>query len=179
MNNILEEYSFMKWVVTTFISIAVPLLIYFLGFEKSDIVYTVSDNIPMSTNTEKTSNIQQIEIKNVGNHLAKEIQIKIEGKINNSRVIKDSELDKLEIYNAPFELIYSELPPDGSFKLIVESSLNELNEDVITAKEIYHLRHLFYHSTPMFLPGVAKLFTNKELIHHISNEEEFFIKDQY
>ena len=128
----------MKWWITTLLSalaICVSIVIFFLSNDNSDIVYTVSDNIPLNIDEEDTkSNIQQIEVKNLGDKAAKDIQIKINGQIIESRIIKDSENDKVETFPDSYELVYSELPPQGNFKLIVESSLNDLTEDVLTIK---------------------------------------------
>lgn len=114
-------------------TILVPFLIFYLGQENPDVVYTLSDNIPV--NASANSNIQQIEVKNIGDSSATDIQIKIDEKITNSEVIKDSESDKIKTYEGDnYELVYPELPPEGSFKLIFESNLNELNKNVLTIK---------------------------------------------
>lgn len=128
----------MKWVITTIISIitlVTTVVLFNIGNEKPDLVYTVSGNIPMNTSDDsRDSNIQQVEVKNIGNQAANNIQIVIDGEIIDSKVIKDSEADKVTIYPDKFELVYTELPPEGNFKLIIESTLNGLNENILTVK---------------------------------------------
>lgn len=120
-------------IIGALISVAAMFFIYFLGNEKPDVVYTVSDNIPSSFE-KSDSNIQQITVKNLGEEPAKSIQVLIDEKVYKSRVIKDSEQDNFNEYPDDYELVYNELPPEGSFRLIVETSKNGLNESVLTVK---------------------------------------------
>ncbi|WP_163530757.1 hypothetical protein [Halobacillus ihumii] len=123
----------MKWLIGILVTILVPFAIFYLGEDNPDVVYTLSDNIPM--NTSSNSNIQQIEVKNIGETSAKDIQVKIQADIIDPKVIKDSESDKINTFEGNnYELVYPELPPEGSFKLIFESNLNGLNENVLTIK---------------------------------------------
>lgn len=126
----------MKWLIGILIATAgiiIPIL-YDMNVNKPDLVYTISDYIPIESNNENTNNIQQITVKNIGDKPSNDIQVKINGEILESRVVTDSAEDTYEVYPYIFELVYSELPPEGSFQLVIETSINGLNEDVLTIK---------------------------------------------
>src|SRR5690625_238870 len=125
----------MKWIVTTLITITGIIIIPILLVDKPKIVYTISDNIPISTNLEQNkTNIQQVEVKNIGNEIGENIKVKIDTTVDSYRIIKDSEQDEIIKYPNVFEMVYLELPPDGSFKLIIESDLKGLNNELLTVK---------------------------------------------
>ncbi|TWI56089.1 hypothetical protein [Halalkalibacter nanhaiisediminis] len=127
----------MKAFIFTVISgIIITIFTFYINSDKPSIVYTTSENIaPFNeTNSDTNSNIQQITVKNIGKSAAKNIQVIINGEIIDSAVIKDSAADNIEIHKEGFELIYEELPPDGSFKLVIKSMLNTLNDNVLTVK---------------------------------------------
>lgn len=127
----------MKWIgnLIALLAIIVPIVLFVLGNDEAEVVYTTSDFIPLnSTEESDSSNIQQIEVKNIGEKPAKDIQIKIDGEIEEYHIYKDSETDTLKEFPNDFELVYGELPPEGSFKLVIESPLNGLSEDVLTVK---------------------------------------------
>ncbi|MED3965066.1 hypothetical protein [Niallia taxi] len=138
--NIEEAWSdkLMKrvWLIIGFIvPIMVPFIIWYLETEKADIVYSISDNIPVSDADNADINTQQIEIKNLGSLTAKDVQLKIDANISNYRVINDSASDKVDIFDKnAFELIYSELPPDGQFTLVIESDIKGLDEKILIIK---------------------------------------------
>ncbi|CAH0149228.1 hypothetical protein [Peribacillus sp. Bi134] len=120
--------------IISILALLSPFIIFYLQTDKPDVVYTVSDNIPVS-NESANNNIQQVEIKNSGNSTAKGIQLKIDADIKKSRVIQDSESDKVEIYKGrSFELVYSQLPPDGKFTVVIESDIKGLDEKILTIK---------------------------------------------
>ncbi|TYS60597.1 hypothetical protein FZD47_20530 [Bacillus infantis] len=128
MKKILPVLAIVIPVIATFV-------VYYLESETSDVVYSISDNIPVSDAENAGTNTQQIEIKNLGSLTAKDIQLKIDADISNYRVINDSASDKVNVFHENiFELLYSELPPDGQFTLVIESDIKGLDEDILTIK---------------------------------------------
>lgn len=133
----------MKKTISTIFLIITPIIAVFLGYqlnlEKPDVKYTLSENIPVSISGELSSeSIQQLEVKNVGNDEAEEISVKINKEVISYEVIKNSEADSPEIYKSSksFEFIYPLLPPEASFKLI----LNTLGDGIENSNlEIQHM----------------------------------------
>ncbi|PGT13767.1 hypothetical protein COD05_01320 [Bacillus cereus] len=94
----------------------------FMG-EKSNVVYTLSENIPLTTNNDSQETIQQLEIKNIGSASAKGLKVQVSKKLSGYRIIPNSQEDKPKVYQEKgFELAYPELPVDGSLKLVIQST---------------------------------------------------------
>lgn len=151
----------MKGFIFTVISgIVIAIFTFYLNHDKPTIVYTTSENIAAfnETNIDPHSNIQQITVKNIGKSAAKDIQVKINGTINDSAVIKDSAADKIELHKEGFELIYEELPPDGSFKLVIKSTLSTLNDNVLTVKSSNGLAKNGLEDNNSIMDGLFYLF---------------------
>ena len=105
-------------------AIAIVIFTYYLNLEKADIRYTLSDEIPVKFfKNEAAENIQQIEIKNIGNDIAEKIIVRIQSNVEEYDISKYSEHDTEVVHRTEslFELIYPELPPQGKFKLIIKS----------------------------------------------------------
>jgi hypothetical protein len=131
-------YPLLVLIVGTVIS---ALVFWYITKPSPDIRYTLSDSIPISfLNPEGNPEIiQQLEIKNVGNESAKNIQIKIKGEIIANKLDKHSNADDVKIYNQDktFEVVYPELPPQGGFKLTLKSINNDINKSNLTV--LYNL----------------------------------------
>ena len=131
----------MKTFISTLLaSMLVALFIYYLNLEKTDIRYTLSESIPISFLGEKSNeNIQQLEVKNIGNSEAKNIQVIIKGQITNYQLIKYSQADSVKefISKSALEILYPTLPPQGNFKIIMKSlgaGINKENLNVSHSK---------------------------------------------
>gem|GEM_PF-2618609 len=112
------------------------LVAYFLNQNTADVRYVLSERIPLSNSSEC---VQQLEIKNRGKTEAQNIQVKIDGRIVSFEIIKHSYLDKFTVQktNDKLEAIYSELPPQGTFKIILRSSGRGIDNSNIS---IFHKR---------------------------------------
>ena len=103
----------------------VPIFVtYWLNRSKPDVRYTLSEPIPVSFLSATTSeNVQQLEVRNVGNAEAERIVVKIEGQLTSYEIEKHISSDVVEVFDQqqPVEFIYPELPPQGGFKLVFKS----------------------------------------------------------
>lgn len=122
------------------IGLLVPVLVsvwlFYIDREKPDVIYSLSENIPFNFEEESSNNVQQVKIRNIGRASANNVKLKINGKVNEYRIIKDSEQDRIKEFQKPntFELVYTDLPPDSEFLLVVKSGLKELSNGVLTVK---------------------------------------------
>jgi hypothetical protein len=108
--------------------VIIPVFVtYFLNRNVPDIRYTLSERISVSfpSPDEKLSGeVQQLEVRNIGNAEAKKIVVKINGVITTYRIEKVSEGDDVKVFNqgSNFELTYPDLPAQAGFKLVFISS---------------------------------------------------------
>lgn len=111
---------------------------FILNRQTVDVRYTLSENIPINVSNQSSSeNVQQLVIKNLGNTKAENIVIDIQGKVTNYNVIKYSENDKEQNYSKSdggIQLIYPELPPQGSFNVVIKSEGKGINIGDVTIK---------------------------------------------
>ncbi|WP_416141119.1 hypothetical protein ACM1TL_14375 [Lysinibacillus capsici] len=104
-------------------TLLIPFVIFYLESEKPDVVYSLSENIPVSDTDNKENSIQQIKVTNIGEVEAKDISIKLNREVINYRIINNSKSDKVEIFKeGPIEILYHQLPPDGTFSVILETN---------------------------------------------------------
>ncbi len=117
----------------------IPLgIMYLVTKAKPELRYTLSANLPTSflPDVNKTETIQQLEIKNTGDILIKRILIKVNKKITDYSLKKYSELDSVKVsQEGNFEMIYPELPPSSSIKLVLKIIGEELTPENIS---IFH-----------------------------------------
>lgn len=122
-------------IIPILIGIIGTIFSYFLNQQKADVRYTLSEKIPMNISGSMLPEaIQQIIVKNVGNSKAEKIVVSIQKKIVSFELLKYSQGDTFQKFlnSNSFELIYPELPPQGSFVFIIKSKDNGIkNEDVI------------------------------------------------
>ncbi|GEM_PF-683295 len=118
----------MKILKDLIMPILVGLVVCYFGFvlnyQKVDIRYTLSDGIPIATQDQSiTNNVQQLVVKNLGNEKAEKILVNIDGNIVDYTLFKYAEVDKYQTYikNEGIQIIYPELPPEGSFKIVIQS----------------------------------------------------------
>lgn len=195
------------FIITLLVGIIVTLFTFYLNNDKPEIVYTTSENIASfdESKLNTKSNIQQITVKNIGKSPAKHIQVKIDGTVLDNVIIKDSASDKIELHNESFELIYAELPPDGSFKLIIKSNLNKLNDTALTVKSsegfakngldnpknsmsffnylapLFYLIFVAYLIREILLSRKIRIYSlpNLEQVNFINNKKPFYITENY
>ncbi|MFA2604390.1 hypothetical protein ABR763_19830 [Bacillus cereus] len=108
-----------------------PIIVLVVGYfitnnfmtEKSNVVYTLSENIPLTSNNDTQETVQQLEVRNIGNAPAKGLKIQVNKHLSGYRVIPNSQEDKHKVYeDKGFELAYPELSVDGSLKLVIQST---------------------------------------------------------
>ncbi|MCM3711478.1 hypothetical protein [Sporosarcina luteola] len=121
------------------ISILAGLIVLYFQQQSPEIKYTLSENIPIIgdiAGLEKDTNIQLLEVKNTGNKEANNIQILLNGEIENVSVEKNSSGDEFQIYKShdKFELVYTSLPVKGTFKLVIQSNLQPIKDSTLTIK---------------------------------------------
>jgi hypothetical protein len=117
-----------KTIIGTLVaSIAAALVTYALTKKAPDVRYSLSDRIPVTfTNQDEvpSESVQQLEVRNVGNEEAHDIQVRINSHITLVKLIKHSERVAPAVYvdRIPFELVYPSLPPDASFAIVFKSA---------------------------------------------------------
>lgn len=108
-----------------------PIIVLVVGYfitsnfmtEKSNLVYTLSENIPLTSNNDTQETVQQLEVRNIGDAPAKGLKIQVNKHLSGYRVIPNSQEDKYKVYgDKGFELAYPELSVDGSLKLVIQST---------------------------------------------------------
>lgn len=112
------------FMITLITGMMVAGFAWWLNQDRYDVRYTLSEQIPLGFDAAKQEAVQQLEVKNLGRTAALGIQVKIPSSISQFQVIKNSEADEPKTYLRPegFELVYSSLPPQGSFRLVFKTS---------------------------------------------------------
>jgi hypothetical protein len=115
-----------------------PIIVIVFGFyytrEKADIRYTLSEKIPIKiTSGTPMQSIQQLEVKNVGKSEAKQIQLVVKGKIVSYDLLKYSKADSVKEFSSEglTEIVYPDLPPQGSFKLLITAVNDGIGKESI------------------------------------------------
>lgn len=131
--------SFTK-IALTIITTVIPIfIVYYLNKEEPNLLYSLSQNIPTKFLSEsQTESVQLLEVLNKGNKLAEKIRIKITKYVSDYDLSRYSLNDSVLVVNDEelFELYYPELPPEGTFKLIIKSKgkgINESNLSIISS----------------------------------------------
>lgn len=101
------------------VAIIGAVLTVFLSTQKTELRYTLSEEIPISLTNENIQNVQQLVIKNTGDVLAEKIVININGKIEKYSIIGYSKMDVVEEFLEAnsLQLVYPELPKQGSIQI--------------------------------------------------------------
>jgi hypothetical protein len=105
----------------------IPVIVsLYLNRSAPDVRYTLSEKIPisfLSTGTSLSENVQQLEVKNIGNAEATRVVVKINGEITSYEVIKYSAADNVQEFKTPqsLEVVYPQLPPQAGFKIVFKS----------------------------------------------------------
>ncbi len=128
MNNESKSNRLSSWIKPIIISL-IPIIIggivvFNYTQPNVDLKYTLSDNIFISS---ENTNIQQLEIKNLGTEVAEKIVIDVFGDINKIEVKKNSEKDIYEQMDIDggTQINYPELPPMSSIFITIDSVGNE------------------------------------------------------
>lgn len=98
-----------------------------------DIVYSLSKSIVIANNQGNSpENIQQLEIKNIGEEVARNIIVKVLGAINSVDILKFSSKDVVtqDLTHEILEVKYENLMPTGSFSIVVRTNQTISNDDV-------------------------------------------------
>ena len=125
--------------------LAVPVIagVLLLYFNRStpDVRYSLSERIPVSfANTDDkppegkpVEVVQQLEVKNIGNHQAENVLVKIRVSVKGYILNKHAQMDVPKVTDRErlFEVFYPGLPPGGSFQLSFKSS-----GDGVSAKDV-------------------------------------------
>lgn len=112
-------------IITLIIGLSVAYYTFILNEKHVDLRYTLSEKIPTKfVGSSATENVQQLVVKNIGNIPAENIQIKINGYIEEYDVLKNLSIDKVEINKSKnyFEAIYASLPPEAQFTFIFKTT---------------------------------------------------------
>lgn len=107
-----------------FLLIIGGLFTYYLNLQRTDVRYTLSENIPITISGSTSSeSIQQLTVKNLGNVSAQKIITSIQKQVNSYEIIKNSQSDNIQQFptSDSLEIVYPELPPQGSYKLILKT----------------------------------------------------------
>lgn len=110
--------TFISGILATVIA---GLLLFHFTRERADLVFFLSDALPLPTKDVGKS-VQQLEIRNVGNKAAENIVVRVSPHLETLRVIPFSASDKYATTQTAgdSELTYPTLPPDGTIKLILQ-----------------------------------------------------------
>lgn len=106
--------------------------------KKPELIYSLSAPIPVQSikalnpKLDIPPLVRQLEIKNIGDDVAKKVQVRIDGEVNHYYIEKSSEADSPEVFqhDESFEVVYPELPVDASFKIIFSAFVSEHDIDI-------------------------------------------------
>lgn len=123
--------------------VIVPIFVLLLGVyiqkDKVEVNYFLSEKIPFSLDEEEESenSIQVLEIRNIGDKKATEINVKINKQVLDYQIVKNAKSDEEKLFNEnnSFEMDYDGLPVDGIFKLTIVTKGNGITQNDI---EISH-----------------------------------------
>ena len=128
MNQTSRSGATASWLVPSIAAI----LAVFVGFwlpkmfsEKPDLRFSVTS--PISTkmlDTARTAYIQEVAVSNIGNAAAKDVVLTCENGVIEYELYRAAETDKVQEYfnNTRLEIRYFDLPPGGTFKVILKSN---------------------------------------------------------
>ncbi|MCM3638887.1 hypothetical protein M3152_14385 [Sporosarcina luteola] len=121
------------------ISILAGLSLLYFQQQSPEVKYTLSENIPIIgdiAGLEKDTNIQLLEVKNTGNKEANNIQVILNGEIENVSVEKNSSGDDFQIYKSHdnVELVYTSLPVTGTFKMVIQTNIQPIKDSTLIIK---------------------------------------------
>ena len=110
------------FIISVVATIIAGLVVYYVSLEKPNLIYAVTEPITIQENDSKID-LQQLEVKNIGKREAQKIRVLIKIPIISYELFKYSKADTVDVFKSPdsIELVYSELPSQGSFKLITKS----------------------------------------------------------
>ncbi|CUU46140.1 hypothetical protein [Clostridium beijerinckii] len=114
--------TFKIFIIPIIIAIISGSYAFWINRQVVDVRYTLSENIPINISNQSQS-VQQLVVKNLGNSKAEKIVVNIQGKITDYELIKYSEVDSEQSFNKNdrLQIIYPELPPEGSFKITIKA----------------------------------------------------------
>jgi hypothetical protein len=123
------------FIITVVATIIAGLVVYYVSMEKPDVIYAITEPITIQEKDSKID-LQQLEVKNVGKTEAQKIRVLIKVPIISYELFKYSKADVVDVFESTdsIELVYSELPSQGSFKLISKSKFG-------ISKELLNISH--------------------------------------
>lgn len=119
------------------VGILLAVFTYYLNYQKVDVRYLLYESIPVDiSGTTSATSIQQIIVVNMGNVKAERIIVDITENLKDYDIVKYSQSDVVNQYHSQsnYELIYPELPPQGSFRIIFKSQGTGIKKDNIIVK---------------------------------------------
>lgn len=114
------------------VAIIGALISMVLNFQKIELRYTLSDEIPITLTEKKTQNVQQLIIKNTGKVSVKKIVINIDKRVEKYGIIKYSKVDNVKEFKEKnnLQIVYPELPKDGMIQINLISEYKISNSDI-------------------------------------------------
>lgn len=114
------------------VAIIGAILTVLLSMQKTELRYTLSEEIPINLTNERIQNVQQLVIKNTGDVLAEKIVININGKIEKYSIICYSKMDVVEEFleENSLQLVYPELPKQGAIQITFISEQQIEDNDI-------------------------------------------------
>ena len=129
-----------KFVGSLFVALFAAAFAYQLSRKAPDVRYTLSERIPVTFSTSDdelpAESVQRLEVRNVGNDEAREVQVKLNARVTWHKLLKHSETSAPVVFanRVPFELVYPSLPPEASIVVIFRSTGSVQN----TAVSVHH-----------------------------------------
>ncbi len=112
---------------------------YYYNRSVPDVRYTLSDPVLVSSLNPDGSpaSVQQLDVKNLGTAKSEQIRIKISGPVTTYKVEPWAHNDQpsVSMDSSQFELVYPELPPQGTFKIIVQPSSFDVNASNLSVSD--------------------------------------------
>lgn len=110
-----------------FVALVAAAFAYQLSKKAPDVRYSLSERIPVTFATADevpSESVQRLEIRNVGNEEARDVQVKLSARVTWFKLLKHSEKSAPIVFSnrVPFELVYPSLPPEASFVIIFRST---------------------------------------------------------
>ena len=127
-------------IITLIIGLAIAYWAFYLEREFVDVRYTLSEIIPTKYVEHTTADpIQILVVKNNGNVRAEDVQVKINGTIENFNIRKSSASDQVLEHHYPnyFESVYPFLPPGAEYSYIFKTTAAGISSSNI---EVFHSR---------------------------------------
>ena len=154
----------------------IPVVVgYYLTRHIPDVRYTLSEKVPLAflpTGSTTADIAQQLEVKNLGNSPATNIVVDIDGQIVNYDISKYSAADNVQVFanRQPFEVIYSDLPPQAAFKIVFQSPVSGIDNSQLHISDSTGPAHEALSSQPLSVTalGIELLYFGSIIFYLVS-----------